>query len=55
MKKTLLKSMTLSFVLVSISFAQTTPLDTIIRKLSASYDKITSYSADAAIYKYYCS
>jgi hypothetical protein len=54
MKKILLKSMTLSFALASISFAQTTPLDTIIQKLSANYDKITSYSADAVIYKYYC-
>jgi outer membrane lipoprotein-sorting protein len=55
MKKILLKSAALSFVFVAISSAQTMPLDTVIQKLSATYDKITSYSADAVIYKYYCS
>jgi outer membrane lipoprotein-sorting protein len=55
MKKNLLKSAALSLVMVAVSFAQTTPLDTIIKNLSATYDKITSYSADAVIYKYYCS
>jgi outer membrane lipoprotein-sorting protein len=55
MKKILLKSAALSFVMAAVSFAQTTPLDTIIQNLSATYDKITSYSADAVIYKYYCS
>lgn len=55
MKKNLLKSAALSLVMVAVSFAQTTPLDTIIKNLSVTYDKITSYSADAVIYKYYCS
>jgi outer membrane lipoprotein-sorting protein len=55
MKKILLKSTAVSLVMVAASFAQTTSLDTIIQNLSATYDKITSYSADAVIYKYYCS
>jgi outer membrane lipoprotein-sorting protein len=55
MKKNFLKSAAISFVMVTVSFAQTMPLDTIIQNLSATYDKITSYSADAVIYKYYCS
>jgi hypothetical protein len=55
MKKILPKSASLFFVMAAVSFAQTTPLDTIIQHLSSTYDKITSYSADAVIYKYYCS
>lgn len=54
MKTNLFKSAAISFVMAAISFAQPTPLDTIIQHLSATYDKITSYSADAEIYKYYC-
>ncbi|HUI91443.1 MAG TPA: hypothetical protein VLX68_04255 [Chitinivibrionales bacterium] len=54
MSRKLITSSVLFLLFAVSAFSQPISLDTVIQRLSATYDKITSYSADAEIYKYYC-